>query len=107
MKKVLGDVKFTSRTVRAFKLSDLEDECEDYGQTVVYDGGIEGHPDWFDLDNGHRFRTDHPEPVCGNTASMCSGTRYGRHLHVRGDRSHHYGKFDCGHDGPKGGCCCR
>ena len=108
MRKVLGDVRFTSRTVRAFKLADLEDECEDYGQTVIYDGGIEGYPEWFDLDNGHRFYTNRPKSVCGNTASMCSGTRYGKHLHARGDRSHHYGKFDCcGDDEPVGGCCCR
>jgi hypothetical protein len=107
MERVLGDVRFTSRTVRAFKLDDLEDECEDYGQTVVYDGRIPGHPDYFDMDDGHRFYAGRPEAVCGNTASMCSGTRYGKHLCVRGDRSHHYGKFDCC-GGPKngGGCCC-
>jgi SAM-dependent methyltransferase len=107
MEGLLGDVRFTSRTVRAFKLDDLEDECEDYGQTVVYDGRIPGHPDYFDMDDGHRFYAGRPEAVCGNTASMCSGTRYGKHLRVRGDRSHHYGKFDCC-GGPKngGGCCC-
>ena len=107
IRKVVGDVRFTSRTVRAFKLADLEDECEDYGQTVIYDGGIEGHPDWFDLDNEHRFYTNHPKSVCGNTASMCSETRYGAHLHARGDRSRHYGLFDCKDDEPRGGCCCR
>ena len=107
IRKALGDARFTSRTVRAFKLDDLEDECEDYGQSVIYDGGIPGHPDWFDLDEGHRFYTNHPKAVCGNTASMCSGTRYGKHLHARGDRSRHYGKFDRCDDEPRDGCCCR
>ena len=106
MRKLLGDVRFTSRTVRAFKLDDLEDGCEDYGQVVIYDGGIPGHPDWFDLDSGHRFYTNRPVPVCGNTASMCSGTRYGKHLHARGDRSRHFGRFEDQDDDPRGGCCC-
>ncbi len=107
IKKLLGDVRFTSRTVRTFKLDDLEDGCEDYGQAVIYDGGIPGHPDWFDLDCGHRFYTNCPASVCGNTASMCSGTRYRAHLHARGDRSRHFGRFECNDDDARGGCCCR
>ena len=107
MRRLLGDVRFTSRTVRAFKLEDLEDGCEDYGQAVIYDGRIPGHPDWFDLDENHRFYTNSPVPVCGNTASMCSGTRYGKHLHARGDRSRHRGRFEPRDDDRRGGCCCR
>lgn len=106
MRKLLGDVRFTSRTARTFKLGDLEDGCEDYGQVVIYDGGIPGHADWFDLDDRHRFYTNRPIPVCGNTASMCSGTRYGKHLHARGDRSRHRGKFEARDDDPHGVCCC-
>lgn len=100
MEKVLGDVRFTSRTVRAFKVDGLEDVCEDYGQTVVYDGGIEGHPLFFDLDEGHRFHTNEPKHVCGNTASMCSDTRYSKHFRVIGDRSVHLGRFDRCSDEP-------
>jgi hypothetical protein len=33
--------------------------------------------------------------VCGNTAAMVGETRYGRHFHVIGDRSRHFGRFDC------------
>ena len=34
--------------------------------------------------------------VCGNTAAMVSETRYARHFHLIGDRSRHFGRFDCG-----------
>jgi SAM-dependent methyltransferase len=91
----IGFANFSSRTVRAFKLNDLEDICEDYGQTAWYDGSIPGCPHFFDLDDHHRFFTNKPMLVCGNTASMVSGTRYGKAFKVTGDRSVHYGKFDC------------
>ena len=90
----LGIVNFTSRTVRAFKIDDLEDICEDYGQVAWYDGSINGHPHFFDLDDHHRFITNKPMLVCGNTASMVSDTRYGKAFRLSGDRSVHYGKFD-------------
>ena len=92
--KVKG-IHFTSQTVRAFKLSSLEDRCEDYGQTVVYQGGIEEMPERFVLDEGHTFEVGKPMAVCGNTASMIAESRLGRFFQVRGDRAHHYGLFDC------------
>ena len=107
----IGFANFSSRTVRAFKLDDLEDICEDYGQTAIYDGSIPGHPHYFDLDDHHRFFTGKPMLVCGNTASMVSKTRYGKAFKVTGDRSVHYGKFDgCGSEkkekSEKTGSCC-
>jgi len=108
----LGFATFSSRTVRAFKLDDLEDICEDYGQVAYYDGSIPGYPHFFDLDDHHRFFTGKPMLVCGNTASMVSKTRYGKAFKVIGDRSVHYGKFDCGSSEKKkdkpcsGSCCC-
>jgi len=91
----LGFATFSSRTVRAFKLDDLEDICEDYGQVAYYDGSISGHPHFFDLDDHHRFYKGKPMLVCGNTASMVSKTRYGKAFKVLGDRSVHFGAFDC------------
>ena len=107
----LGFAAFSSRTVRAFKLADLEDICEDYGQVAYYDGSIPGHPHYFDLDDHHRFFTGKPMLVCGNTASMLSNTRYGKAFKVVGDRSAHYGIFGgCGGEGsaddPAAGSCC-
>jgi len=107
----LGFATFTSRTIRAFKLNDLEDICEDYGQVAVYCGGIEGYPHFFDLDDHHRFITGKPMLVCGNTASMLSNTRYGKAFKVFGDRSVHFGVFgECGDDSyvdevETGSCC--
>lgn len=63
----IGSVDFYSETVRAFKLRDLEDICEDYGQVAVYRGTIPDHYHWFDLDDYHRFFTSKPMLVCGNT----------------------------------------
>ena len=89
----LGFAGFSSRTVRAFKLSDLEDACEDYGQIAYYNGRISGYPHFFDLDGHHRFFTGKPMLVCGNTASMLTNTRYKKAFKVLGDRSMHFGVF--------------
>jgi arsenite methyltransferase len=90
----IGMVRFTSRTFRAFKL-ELEDRCEDYGQVATYLGTIAGHPHVFELDDHHRLEAGRPLSVCGNTAAMLSETRYGPHFRVQGDRSTHFGLFDC------------
>lgn len=46
-----------------------------------------------------RFFTNKPMLVCGNTASMVGETWLAPHFAVTGDRSVHYGEFDC--SGPK------
>jgi arsenite methyltransferase len=107
-----GMVDFYSVTVRAFKL-DLEDLCEDYGQVATYLGTIAESPHQFLLDDHHLFKTGQPMLVCGNSAAMVQDTRYGRHFRVLGDRSTHYGPFDCGpvkspvasSDTVSGACC--
>lgn len=91
----IGFVGFRSLTVRGFKLP-IEDRCEDYGQIVTYLGTVDGHPHAFPLDDHHLFETGRPLPVCGNTADMLSETRYAPHFRVAGDKSVHYGLFDCG-----------
>lgn len=106
----IGMIDFHSVTVRAFKL-ELEDICEDYGQVAIYQGTIPDHPHYFDLDDHHRFITGKPMLVCGNTASMVQDTRYGKHFAIHGDRTTHYGPFDCtpasakATSGSSGGCC--
>ena len=83
-------------TIRAFKLDGLEDICENYGQIAVYLGTIPGCAHQFKLDDHHLFITNKPMLVCGNTASMVSETRYGRHFKIAGDRTTHFGPFNCG-----------
>jgi len=109
----IGMVDFHSLTVRAFKLDDLEDRCEDYGQVAVYHGTIPDHPHHFDLDDHHRFLTGKPMLVCGNTASMLTNTRYAPHFTITGSRATHFGPFACGPAADKqadasgsGGACC-
>jgi len=92
----VGMIGFMSVTVRIFKLSSLEDRCEDYGQVAYYHGTIPGRRHAFVFDNHHTFRTSRPLLVCGNTAAMVTQTRFGRHFTVEGDRSVHHGLFDCG-----------
>lgn len=95
IKQKIGRVKLYSQTLRVFKLNDLEDRCEDYGQIAIYLGTIPQEPHLFKLDANHLFEKGKPVPVCGNTASILSQTRYAKHFKVIGDRSHHYGLFDC------------
>ncbi|WP_020482795.1 methyltransferase domain-containing protein [Methylomonas sp. MK1] len=90
----IGMVNFDSVTVRAFRMP-LEDRCEDFGQVAVYLGTIDLHPHSFDLDDHHHFETGRPLRVCGNTADMLAGSRYGDHFQVLGDKSRHFGLFDC------------
>jgi arsenite methyltransferase len=107
-----GFINFYSMTVRAFRL-ELEDRCEDFGQVAYYQGTMAEHPHAFDLDDHHHFVTGKPMLVCGNTADMISRTRYAPHFRIVGDKSVHYGLFDCGPSqvtqtseaGSKAGCC--
>ncbi len=106
----VGMIDFYSITSRVFKL-DLEDRCEDFGQTAVYNGGVPHAPHYFDLDDHHRFFTGKPMLVCGNTADMLSRTRFGDFFAVTGDKSRHYGVFDCSPAASRetptaGGACC-
>lgn len=52
----VAPIKFMSATYRLFKL-DLEPECEDYGQAVIYKGTVPGAPHEFVLDGGHVIET--------------------------------------------------
>jgi SAM-dependent methyltransferase len=90
----VGLASFTHRVVRTFKLP-LEDICEDYGQVAVYNGTMPGFPEAFPLDDHHLFITNKPMLVCGNSGAMVEDTRFGRHFTVTGDKTVHYGSFDC------------
>ena len=114
IKEKAGMIDFYSLTIRAFKLDDLEDICEDYGQVAIYLGTITGYPHEFRFDNHHVFITDKPMLVCGNTASMLSKTRYIKHFKIIGGRNTHFGLFKCspyedkldnGGLGEGGSCC--
>lgn len=91
----LADLRFLC--CRLFKLpGKLETPCEDYGQVATYLGTLPGHKHSYDLDDHHHFVTNKPMLVCGSTAAMVGDSWLGQHFKVVGDRSVHYGLFDCG-----------
>ncbi|WP_237151991.1 methyltransferase domain-containing protein [Oryzibacter oryziterrae] len=108
---MVGPTTFWSLKIRAFKVEGLEDRCEDYGQVATYLGTIPGQPHGYQLDDHHSFITGKPMLVCGNTAAMVGTSRFARHFRVLGDRSTHFGAFDCGpaatqtHTEAVGACC--
>ena len=97
LKARIGEARFFSATYRLFKLDALEGACEDYGQGVIYRGGIDGAEDAFVLDAHHRFEAGRVVPVCGNTLRMIDGTRFAPYFEVVGKGDRHYGIFPgCG-----------
>ena len=112
----VGHINFYSATYRLFKLPDLDDQCEDYGQAVIYKGTIDHHPHSFTLDKHHFMETGKVFPVCRNSWQMLHDTRLAPHFDFIGDGKTHYGLFEgCGtslpfdHDSNSestdGGCC--
>ena len=106
----IGFAHFDSITYRLFKLPQLEDACEDYGQTAIYRGTISQSPHQYLLDNHHVFETGKPMRICSNTAAMLAKTRLASHFEIQGEVSTHFGVFEgCGEKSPsamnKDGCC--
>lgn len=95
IERKVGAARFTSVTLRLFKLPALEPRCEDYGQVATYRRPIEGSAALFTLDEHHLFELGRPERVCSNTAEMLQNTRLAAFFEVTGDTSVHFGPFDC------------
>ena len=113
----IGHIEFYSATYRLFKLPGLEPSCEDYGQAVIYKGGIAHSEELFVLDKHHAIQKGKVFPVCGNTYKMLNETRFKEYFEFIGNWDTHYGIFDgCGtqmpfepgimiNDTNGGGCC--
>lgn len=113
--RAVGAARFFSATYRLFKIDGLESACEDYGQAVIYRGGIPHAEATFVLDGHHVLERGRVFPVCGNTFLMLGASRFARHFTFIGDTSTHYGIFPgCGTAMPFGaaddrtaeGACC-
>ena len=97
LKERLAPAQFHSGTYRLFKVAGLEPACEDYGQAVVYKGGINNAERMFMLDAHHAIEMGRIFPVCGNTYRMLKESRFAAHFDFHGDWSIHYGIFPgCG-----------
>ncbi len=93
----VGPIQFYSATYRLFKEENLESDCEDYGQAVIYKGTIPNNPDRFQLDKHHDIQTGKVFPVCGNTWIMLKETRFAEHFQFIGNFDKHFGLFEgCG-----------
>ena len=80
LEEKLEGFEFYSVTYRLFKLNTLDFHCEDYGQAVMYKGGVENSGSAFKLDDHHVFLKNKVEPVCGNTYRMLQETRFASYL---------------------------
>lgn len=99
----IGRARYYSATYRLFKIDELEPACEDYGQAVIYKGGIAGAEHVFRLDGHHAIERGRVFPVCGNTWRMLEQSRFAPRFEFIGDFSTHYGIFPgCGTDVPFG-----
>ena len=97
----VGTLGFYSATYRLFKIDELETACEDYGQAVVYRGGIAQHENVFVLDKHHYIEKGKVFPVCGNTFLMLKRSRFTSHFDFIGNWHTHFGIFKgCGKDLP-------
>ena len=97
LQSLVGPTRFYSATYRLFRLDDLEPDCEDYGQAVIYQGSIANHSQRLLLDKHHDIEAGRVFPVCGNTWRMLHDTRLAGHFRFIGDFSRHYGLFEgCG-----------
>lgn len=93
----LGNLHFFSATYRLFKLDELESDCEDYGQAVIYKGTVPNSAHAFALDKHHYIEAGRVFPVCGNTWRMLQDTRFASHFDFIGNFDTHYGIFEgCG-----------
>lgn len=114
--KRIGHINFYSATYRLFKIKELETACEDYGQSVVYTGGIANSEQEFVLDSHTSFERGRQLPVCGNTYLMLHNSRFRDYFEFYGSWDTHFGIFkDCGTGLPfsdkeitqgKSGTCC-
>lgn len=95
VKKKVKDLQFYSVTYRLFKIDELDDHCEDYGQAVRYTGTLCESPSVFNLDLKHQFQKGKVETVCANTFRMLQESRFAEHFDFFGDFKTHYGLFEC------------
>ncbi|HGG06436.1 MAG TPA: methyltransferase domain-containing protein [Aliiroseovarius sp.] len=99
----LGQIGFHAATYRLFKIDGLEPACEDYGQAVIYKGGLADMPDQFVLDKHHVMDRGRVFAVCGNTYRILRDSRFQRYFDFIGTWDQHFGLFaGCGSSMPFG-----
>ncbi|KAF1777520.1 S-adenosyl-L-methionine-dependent methyltransferase [Phytophthora cactorum] len=96
-----SNVQFRRVTFHAFRIQDVEEPREDYGQTAIFNGsdvggkavvGTVSSPS-FRLDDEWNFERGVRTPIDGNTAQILQTTWMQRYFSVSGDHSRHRGPF--------------
>jgi len=82
----------TSKTIRSFKISSLEDSWENFGQLAMYNGTINNCTSHFLLDKDNLFMASQAVPVSSNTADMLAISRYKDHFTIT-QQGDHLGPF--------------
>lgn len=91
--KKLSGFNFESITYRLFKSKDIERSEEDYGQAVIYKGGIENQNLSFKFDHKNIFLKGKVQNVSGNTFNMLKQSRLSSYFEFIGTNEVHFGKF--------------
>lgn len=74
--RLVGDIKFFSCTVRAFKCAELEDREENYGESATYLGTLAENSRYMDFDETIRFVKKKSLGVSGNVAEILRQSRF-------------------------------
>mmetsp|Transcript_11845 Transcript_11845/g.15485 ORF Transcript_11845/g.15485 Transcript_11845/m.15485 type:complete len:468 (-) Transcript_11845:190-1593(-) len=90
----VGHIKFWSATYRLFKISELEDDAENFGDAVIYKGTVPNSMETFQLDNQNIFQAGREFPVSRNTLQMLTKSRYAPHFEVVREGEEHLGIFE-------------
>jgi arsenite methyltransferase len=90
IERQLGSIKFNSVSIKAFKIPELEDRCEDYGQEAKYLGTLgPGLEKEFQFDCSHTFLTGQKLRICLNFGLVLTKCPlYSKHFEVDPPRLH-------------------
>lgn len=90
IEEALGSIKFYSITVRAYKIPEMEDRCEDYGEEATYKGTLgEGLENEFKFDRSHVFIKGEKLRVCKNFSLVLTRCPlYKDHFEVTPEKDH-------------------
>ena len=94
LQEKVGDIEFYSITYRLFKTKNLEENSQDYGQSVTYKGSIKESSCVFKLDESTSMKKGEEVRVSGNTFEMLKTSRFQEHFDFKGTRENHLGLFN-------------
>ena len=92
IKALVGDIQYYAMTIRAFKIPEIEDACEDYGQEATYLGNIPGHEEKWSFYQCLAFNKGEKVRICSNLGEILTKSRFAKFFEVS-QRKQHLGLF--------------